>query len=246
MSDIFEETEENLRAQEWTRIAKKAAPWAAGIGAVALAGALGVWGFTTWQDQESAKASETFQAGIEAADKGDSAAAKASFETTAKGSNSTYKAMSLMQLAGLAHRDGKIDDAIRLFDEAAKASGDPRVGDLAALKAAYLVMDKGVFADSQKRLTPLTADKRPYAYLAKEALAMSKLQNGDATGARADLNALSFALDAPDGLKQRAQLAVQAIDSGAGPAVKSIMALPEAKTQTLPGGLPPGLNIPQQ
>ncbi|EGF90686.1 TPR repeat-containing protein [Asticcacaulis biprosthecium C19] len=246
MSDIFEETEETLRAQEWTRIAKKSAPWAAGIAGLALAGALGFWGFTTWQDKEVAKASEVFQAGIEAAAKGDSTAAKASFEQTAKGSNSTYKAMSLMQLAGLAHRDGKTDEAIKLFDDAAKASSDPRVADLAALKAAYLVMDKGVFADSQKRLTPLTDAKRPYTFLAKEALAMAKLQNGDAAGARADLNALSFELDAPEGVKQRAQRVVAAIDFGVAPTVKSILALPEAETPTLPGGLPPGLNIPQQ
>ncbi|ESQ76259.1 tetratricopeptide repeat protein [Asticcacaulis sp. AC402] len=246
MSDIFEETEEDLRAQEWTRILKKAAPWAAGIATVALLSALGYWGFDEWRKKEAATASEAFQAGIEAADTGDSAAAKAKFEETAKTGSGAYKAMSLMQLAGLAQREGKTDDAIKLFDDAAKAAADTRMADLAALKAAYLVMDKGVYADSQKRLSPLAGDKRPYSFLAREALAMAKLQNGDVKGARTDLNSLTFALDAPDALKKRAELYVQAIDSGAAPAVKSVLAMPAAEVPTIPAGMPAGANIPTQ
>lgn len=242
MSDIFEETEETLRTQEWTKIARKSAPWVAGIAVVALATALGFWGYQVWQGKQSDKASETFQAGLAAGSTGDDATARAKFEETAKSGNSAYKVMAHMELAGLAVRDDKIDEAIAHFDAAAKASSDPDLSDLAALKAAYLVMDKGTpFAEIEKRLKPLSQDKRPHAYLAREALAMAKLQNGDATGARADLNTLAFALGAPDGLKQRAQLYVQAIDSGAAPTVKAIMALPPAEVPVIPQGMPQGL-----
>ena len=54
----------------------------------------------------------------------------------------------------------------------------------------------------------------PDAPLAKEALALAKLQSGDVKGARTDLEVLSLTLGTPAGVKQRAQEVVSAIDSG--------------------------------
>ena len=245
MSDIFEETEENLRAEQWTRIARTAAPWVAGVCGLALVIALGVWGFQKYETNRALAASEVYQAGIDAGAKSDDAIAKAKFEETVKTGNPAYKAMALMQLAGLSLHQDKVDEAIQHLDEAAKASHDPRLSDLAALKAAWLVMDKGSFADIQKRLTPLAQKDRPFAALAKEALAMAKLQNGDVKGARTDLTLLSVGLDTPEGVKQRAQITLQAIDSGAAPTAKAAVALPKAALPTMPTGLPEGMSVQQ-
>ena len=101
-------------------------------------------------------------------------------------------------------------------------------GAAAALKAAYLLMDKASFAEVQKRLTPLIKDGRPATYLAREALAMAKLQNGDTKGARADLSALTLTLGTPEGLKQRAGFVVAAIDSGSAQTAVAAAKLPAA------------------
>lgn len=240
MSDIFDETEENLRADQWVTIVKKSWPWVAGALGLALVITLGVWGYISWQQGVAAKASDTYQAALDSVVKGDKTVARAKFEETAKLGNSTYKAFALSQLAGLAVDDKKTDEAIKDLDEAAKASSSPLISDTAALKAAYLAMDKASFADMQTRLTPLVKDGRPLVPLAKEALAMAKLQAGDVKGARADLQILSVTLGTPDGIRQRAQAYVQAIDSGAVATATALMKEPEASmpVSTGPVGAP--------
>lgn len=234
MSDIFDETEETQRAEKWESIVKKSAPWAALVLGGALAIALGVWGWQSWQDSRAAKASETYQAAIEATGKNDLGLARTRFEEAAKSGTPAYKALALMQLAGMDVKDGKTEEAIKGFDAAAKAAPSPIIADVAALKAAYLAMDKASLDDMKKRLEPLAKDDRPYAPLAKEALAMAKLQHGDLKGARADLQVLALTLGTPEGVKQRAQEFTLVIDSGAVPTAKSVMALPEVKDVPMP------------
>lgn len=234
MSDIFDETEEELRTDKWVSIVKKSAPWAALVLGGALAIALGVWGWQSWQDNTAAKASETYQAAIEATGKNDLGLARTKFEEIAKSGTPAYKALALMQLAGMNLKDGKTEEAINGLDAAAKTAPSPIIADLAALKAAYLAMDKASLEDIKKRLEPLAKDDRPYAPLAKEALAVAKMQNGDLKGARADLQVLALTLGTPEGVKQRAQEFTLAIDSGAVPTAKSAMALPEVKDAPVP------------
>ncbi len=239
MSDIFEETEENLRAEQWLKIARTTLPWVGTGLAAALAIALGSWGFQVWQQKIAAHASEVYEAGLDANSKADKAGAKAKFEEAAKAGNATYKAMALMQLAALADLDKNTDEAVKDLDEAAKATNNPLLQDTAAIKAAYLLMDKSSLADTQKRLAPLMKDGRPAAALAKEALAMAKLQSGDLKGARSDLNLLSLTLGTPDGIKQRAAAAVATIDSGAAQTAVAVAKLPAAPAPVLPEA--PGL-----
>ncbi|MEI9905689.1 MAG: tetratricopeptide repeat protein [Asticcacaulis sp.] len=239
MSDIFEETEENLRAEQWLKIARTTLPWVGTGLAAALAIALGIWGFQVWQQKIAAHASEVYEAGLDANSKADKVGAKTKFEEAAKAGNATYKAMALMQLAALADLDKNTDEAVKDLDEAAKATNNPLLQDTAAIKAAYLLMDKSSLADTQKRLAPLMKDGRPAAALAKEALAMAKLQSGDLKGARTDLNLLSLTLGTPDGIKQRAAAAVAAIDSGAAQTAVAVAKLPPAPAPVLPEA--PGL-----
>ncbi|MFT3997578.1 MAG: tetratricopeptide repeat protein [Asticcacaulis sp.] len=229
MSDIFEEAEEGLRQDRWVAIAKKSAPWVGGVAAVALIGAFGFWGYTSWENGRTAKASEAYVVASEALAKGDFKAARTELNKVVEAGAPGYKALALSHLGGISLEENKPDEAVKYLDDAAKASSEPMISDMAALKAAFIVMDKASFADVEKRLTPLTKEGRPYAPLAKEALAMAKLQNGDLKGARGDLQALSFSLDASDPLKQRAQIAVALIDSGGAEVARQAVKLPEVK-----------------
>ena len=236
MNDIFDETEENLRADQWVAIVKKALPWVGAALGTALLITLMVWGWQAYQSHIASSSSEVYEAGAEAKIKGDKATAKTKFEEAAKTGNSSYKALALMELGAMAEDNNNDAEAIQDFDTAAKTSHNALLSDTAAYKAALLAVDSQPYANVEQRLTPLMADKRPLAPLAKEALALAKLQNGDIKGARSDLQVLSLTLGAPDGLKQRAQLEVMAIDSGAIPTALAVMKSPEAKApQPMPG-----------
>lgn len=214
MVDVFEEVEEELRADRWRALAKKYGPYAAaGLGAIVLIVA-GVWGFEAWSQAATAKASAAYDQGMQALERGDPVAADTLFETASKSGSRAYKALALMQRAGIAVGKDDTDKAVEYLDAAAKAAPGEMLADAARFKAALALMDTAPYADLEKRLTPLTEEGRAYRSLAREALAMAKLAAGKTQEARGDFVVLTLGQDVPDGVRTRAQAAIQLIDAG--------------------------------
>ena len=214
MTDIFEEVEEQLRSDRYLQLARRIWPWLLGAAIAALLAALAVWGYQTYHARQSAKASVAYAAGLEALGKNDTAKAFASFGEAAKLSSGGYKALALMEQAGIRLADSKDDEAVKLFDQAAAAAPDPIIGDIARLKSAFALMDTAPYDVIQQRLQPLTDAKRPYYVAAREGLAMAKLRAGRLKEARSDFVVLTLLPGASQATHQRAQLAIMAIDSG--------------------------------
>ncbi|WP_299171778.1 tetratricopeptide repeat protein [uncultured Brevundimonas sp.] len=232
MVDVFEQVEEELRSDRYKRLARTWLPVAGVVLVVALVAALGWWGWDSLNSSKAAKAAEAYDRGMEALRADKPAEARLAFEEAVKEGNGAYKVLALQQQAGLAVTADKIPDAVRLFDEAAKASSDPILSDPPALKAAFLVMDTAPLADIEARLTPLAEDDRPLHAFAQEALALARLQHGKVKEAREALVLLQLGQDVPDDVRQRANIAVATIDAGTAGALKDIAAA--AKTATPP------------
>jgi hypothetical protein len=215
--DLFDEVEEQLRSDRYVSLLRRLAPWVTGVLVVVLVGYFGFWGFKAWQDRNLATGAAAYQKGVDALSQGDVAGAQGSFQAAEKAGAPGYKTLALMQQAALALADGKTPDAARLYDQAAAAAPNQILGDLARLRAAQALLDTTPYAQLQTRLTPLTDPKRPFALYAKEALAMAKLLAGKTQDAKRDFTVLSLSLGAPDDMRQRAQLAVAAIDGGEAP-----------------------------
>lgn len=223
MVDVFEQVEEELRSDRYKRLARTWLPVVGGVLALALIAALSWWGWQSYQTSRADKASISYEQGLEALQGGNAPAAKIAFERAAKEGNGAYKALALTQQAALAEAQDKIPEAIKLFDEAAKASGDPIIGDQARLKAAFLIMNDGSLEDIQARLTPLTEEGRPLRPFAQEALGLALLQHGKTGEARDLFVQLTLGQDAPDDVRQRAQAAIDVIDGGAAASLKAIV-----------------------
>ncbi len=234
MVDVFDEVEEELRSAKYKRLARTWLPVLAGLLAVALVAALAWWGWQTLETNKAGKASVAYDRGLEQLQAGNAAGADAAFAEAAKEGNGAYKALALMQQAGIAANANRGSDAVALFDQAAKASRDPILKDAAALKAAYLVMDTGSAEDVEGRLEPLAAEGRPLRPFAQEALALAKLQHNKAAEARAIFVQLTLGQGVPDPLRQRAQLGIQAIDNGVAAAVPQILRAPAAPAPAAP------------
>ena len=198
-------------------------PIGAGLLVVALVAALSWWGWQSYVTNQADKASAAYDRGMEALQANNPSGAEAAFTEAAKSGNGAYKALALMQQAGIAVSANKTQDAVKLFDDAAKAAGDPIIADAAAIKAAFLLMDTASLEDIQKRLEPLAADKRPLHAFAQEALAMAQLQHGKTAEARQAFVQLQLGQDVPDDIRQRAQAGVQAIDSGTAAGLAAIV-----------------------
>ena len=224
MVDVFEQVEEELRSDRYKRLARTWLPVAGGVLLVALVAALAFWGWDSWQTSKADKASVAFDRGLESLQSGNPVGADAAFIQAAKEGNGAYRAMALMQRAGIALEANKVPEAIAHLDEAAQASGDPLLSDTARYKAALLAMDSGeTLAQIEARLEPLAKDGRPLSAFALEALAMARLQNGQVAPAREALVLLKNGLDTPEIIIQRADLAIATIDAGGAPGLAAIV-----------------------
>jgi hypothetical protein len=245
--DVFEEVEEQLRADRYKSLALRALPWVAGVLALALAVALGIWGWREYEQRGANEASATYHKAMEAAAAGDRAKANTLWGEVAAGRARGYKSLALMQQGGLKLEAGDVKGAVALFDQAAKAAPNEGIGDLARLKSALALLDTAPLKDLQERLAPLAEADRPFRPQAIEARAFAKLLAGDAGGARSDFVVLSLLSDAPQGTVQRAQVAMALIDGGGAktvaeavkaqpatpllPAIPSVPAAPTAPPQ---------------
>ena len=231
MVDVFDEVEEQLRSERYRTLAVKSLPWVAAVAAAVVIGVGGYWGWTSYQTTQANKASEAYQTALETAQKDGPAKAFGQFKAVADGGARGYKALALLQMGDIRAEENKTKEAVAYFDEAAKAAPSPILGDLARLKSAFALMDTASYKDIETRLTPLAGEKSPYRVYAKEALAFAKLQAGDLAGARGDFVVLANSLDnSSDEVRQRAQAAMQMIDSGSAKdlaaAVKAAATLP--------------------
>ncbi len=222
MVDVFEQVEEELRSDRYKRLARTWLPVLGGVLLIALIAALAFWGWDSRETSRAEKASVAFDRGLQSLQANNPVGADAAFTQAAKDGNGAYRSMALMHRAGIAVDANRISDALRLFDEAAKASRDPLLADAASLKAAYLAMDTETLAQVEARLEPLAEDDRPFAPFAAEALAMARLEAGQTAPARAALVGLKNGLDTPPIVAQRAELALAAIDSGSAANLKAI------------------------
>jgi hypothetical protein len=237
--DFLEEVDEELRSERYLSTFRRIAPWLTGVFAVLLLAYFGYWGYRTYQDHEATKAALAYEDGIADLGKSDIAGARTKFEAASKTSAAGYKTLALMQLGNLSVAQDKLEAAAKSYDAAAAAAPNLFLGDLARLKAAEALLDTAPLAQIQVRLQPLTADKRPYAPEAKEALALAELKAGRTADAKRDFERLMLSLDAPQGVRQRSQSVVDLINQGAAPAaVAGASAVPATPPSPAPAVAP--------
>jgi len=225
--DVFEEVEDQLRTEQYKRLALKALPWVAGA-LVAVALIVGGWYlYNKYHTEKATDAAAAYQAAMETASQGDFESAYKEFGEVAAKAPRGYKALALQVQGALRLRENRVKDAVVLFDASAEAAprGDEGliIADAARLKSALALLDEAPYADIEGRLKPLTEDDRPYRALALEALALAKLNAGKVKEARADFESLTTALDASQGMIARARQAVELIDSGGAASLPAIV-----------------------
>lgn len=235
MVDVFEEVEEQLRSDQYKALARRALPWVIGVALAALAVTLAVWGWQAWRERQAAEASQAYAQALETLGTGDADKAFAAFGQIAEDAPAAYRAMALMQQAGIRLQDERTAEAVELFDAAAQAAPGPALGDLARLKSAFATLDTAPYSEIEKRLAPLTEDERPYRMHAKEALAFAKLMAGNMAEARTDFSVLAVAPEASDPMRERAIAARSIIDSGSAKAVpQAVKAAASLSAQPVP------------
>ena len=243
MADVFYEVDEQLRSARLKSLFRRGWPFAVGLLALVMVAVLCVW---AWRAHETAAEGENAQRyadAMQVLSAGDSKGAETRFAALAKDGAPAYRALALMQQAGIRMKAGDAAGAAGLLDQAASASHDRITADGAKLRAAFLLMDSTPYDQIKARLQPLTAAGRPFPMLAREGLAVAELASGRTAQAKGDLQVLSLSSDVSDASRARAQAALAMIQSGAGANLaaiaKAAVGLKPAPPPAAPAGLTP-------
>ncbi len=208
MPDIFDEVEEDLRAERARALLTRYGGALIGA-AVLVVAAAGGWRVWQWYDSKQvAVIADTYLAASQTADtqKGPGRdAALAQFAEVAAKGRSGYRSLARLREAGLKADAGDLAGASALWDAVAgDGAADPLLRDLASLQWAIHQVDSGDPAQVAARLAPLALPTSPWHPLAEEAQALLELRQGKTAAARATLTTLAQDMMAPRGVRQRA------------------------------------------
>jgi len=217
VSDFFDEVDEEVRREQFQKLWERHGYLIIAV-AVLIVAAVGGWrGYQYWQTEQAAKAGAAFETAIKLSEDDKHADAEAAFAKLAATAPSGYRMMARLRAAGETEtRDRQA--AIKAYDEiAADGSVDQSMRDLAALRAASLLVDSAPYADIRQRLEPLTSSERTFHHSARELLALAAWRSNDMTATRQWIDLIATDTDTPNSVRSR----IDALRALLPPAAKS-------------------------
>jgi hypothetical protein len=211
-SDSFiQEVDESLRQDRMLDLVKRWGPWLIGAFVLVLAGVIAWQAWQAYSTEQGRAHAAEYAAAQALAREGNFEEAKIAFDRLSNEGPSNYRVMAQMELGAVLEAQGDLQASLAAFDEAAEAANDPVMRETAQLRAAYIVAETQDFAALQTRLNPLIESESRLSFLARELLALEAWEAGNNDLARDQLENLTLAFDAPEAVRQRAQVALSVI-----------------------------------
>jgi hypothetical protein len=208
LPDIFDEVEDDLRADRLRRTLLRYGGLLAGLAVAVIVGLAGYQGWKYYEGKQAVKLAESYLAASKLADgpagPGHAEAAKR-FADLAARSGPGYRTLARLREAALLATDGNAAGANAAWDAVANDSAaDPLLRDVANLLWAQHNIDAGDPTAVAERLKKIAAPNDPLHGLAQEAQALLDLRQGQTDQARDMLHLLVQDTSAPQGVRQRA------------------------------------------
>jgi len=208
--DIFDEVEEELRAERAQKLLRRYAGLIVGV-ALLIVGLAAAWqAWQWWQAKQDMAAATQFvsamlQADSAGADKAQRQTVLSEFESLAARAPEGYRTLARLRAAALKADAGDIQSAAALWDQVASdSSADPLLRDLASLLWASHLVDNGDPARVEARLKALATPGNAWRAMAEEQLAVLDMRRGRPEQAKAELQKLAQDITAPNGVRVRA------------------------------------------
>ncbi|MBW6397174.1 tetratricopeptide repeat protein [Roseomonas sp. HJA6] len=207
MPDIFDEVEEDLRAERAARLWRRFGTPVFVLLLLALAGVGGWQGWTWYQTREREASATTFMEAHRATEQqgADLAAMANRFEALVANAPEGYRIVARLRAAALKAETGDMPAALALYDQVANDSAaDPLYRGLASLMWVLRSMDTAEPAALLARLAPLTQPGQPWRASARELQGLVELKAGQRDIAKQTLEALANDVTAPQSIRDRA------------------------------------------
>jgi hypothetical protein len=214
VSDIFREVDEEVRREQLKKLWDRYGNYVV-VAAVLLVAAVAAWrAYMWWEARKAAENGAAFEAATALAEAGKRGEAEAAFAKIAADGTAGYRHLARMrESAELAQSDAKA--AITAYDRiAADRAVGPVLQDLAALRAAALLIDTGALEEAQRRLEPLAANDRTFRHTAREFLVLAAWRGGDAAAAKRWFDLIMTDAQTPAATRSRVEM-LMALGTGA-------------------------------
>ncbi len=213
MSDIFNEVDEEVRRERLNKLWEQYGNYLVALCVLIVLG-VGAWrGYEWWQAKQAAISGAAFERASELAQAGKVQESEAAFAKLAADGTASYRVLAGMrQAAELAHTDSKT--AVAAYDRiASDGSAGQAIQDLAAIRAALLLVDSAPYAELRTRLEPLTGEGRIFRHSAREILALSAFKSGDLAAAKQWTDLIVTDPQTPSGMRSRVEVLSQLISA---------------------------------
>lgn len=212
VADIFDEVDEELRAERLHRLFVRYGAWLAAAALVAIAATGGYEAWRYWRIRADRATAMIYLTAMQQASQprqgekaADADAAIAGFAKAAQQGSRSYRVLARLQEAALLADHGKLSEALAVWDQiAADSSADTALRDLASLLWVQHQLDSGDPAVLKARLAPLASPLNTWHSLAQEAEALLLLRQGQKQEAKKLLQTLVEDPTVPAGLRDRA------------------------------------------
>ena len=198
MSDLLSEVDDDMRRQQLDKFWLENKNWIIGgiILSIVTTGALTWW--RTWDYQRNVTQTQALR---QITDKN----SVTSLEAYAKDADRNHGALAKLMAAGLLSRDGKTDEAVKVYDDLGNPLGaDGTLRDLARLQSIGLRLNRDDAGKLHKELEDLSGDHDPFRYSALEMDALLYARENKLPQAVDRLAKITSGADAPDDVRTRA------------------------------------------
>jgi hypothetical protein len=205
VADIFDEVQEDLRAERMKRLMTRYGGLLVGIMLLVVLGVAGMQGWRWWQARSAEQAAVTYLAVNQAAAEpgADAAAAADRFAAIAADAPAGYRTLARLRAAALKAEAGDRAGALAQWEEVARdGSIDQLYRDLAAVMWGLHSLQDGDPAAIEARLAPLA--EGPWRGAVQEVRALAAIRRGATDEARQMLTALAADAAVPPGVRDRA------------------------------------------
>jgi hypothetical protein len=203
VSDIFTEVDEEVRREQFRKLWERYGSFAIAAAVLIVLGVGGWRGYEWWEAKKAAEAGAAYDAASELVEQGKLPEAEAAFAKVANEGSAGYRALArLRAAAALGERDRAA--AVAAYDAVANdGSAGKLLQDLAAIRAALLLVDSAPLADMVKRLEPLAQPGAAFRHTARELLALSALRANDNAAAKKWIDMALGDAETPQGIRAR-------------------------------------------
>ena len=215
MSDIFTEVDEEVRREQLKKLWERYGNYV--VAAVFLVvAAVAAWrGYDYYQTRKAAETGAAYDAAARLAEEGKHGEAEAAFAKIVADGTAGYRVLArLREAAEIAGRDPKAGVAV--YDKiAGEMTGQPLISELAAIRAAFLLVDTAKLDEITHRIEPLAQPGGAFRHSARELLALSAWRNADTAAMRRWTEAARGDPEVPSGVRSRMDVLASLLpDSG--------------------------------